>query len=179
MAVLNIHERALPATPAEVGALIDGLASADDRLWPHQAWPPVRYDRPLEVGAIGGHGPIRYTITHYVPGHWIRCRFTGPRGVDGLHDFAWHSEGDKTVLRHTLAIHPRGSARFSWPLVFRPLHDALLEDCLDRAEQATTGRVASPAQWSVYVRLLRWIGRRTATGRRGTPARPSHPAERS
>ena len=178
MAVLNIHERALSATPAQAGALIDGLASDDDRLWPHQNWPPVRYDRPLEVGAIGGHGPIRYTVTHYVPGQWLRCRFTGPHGVDGFHDFAWHSQGDKTVLRHTLAIHPRGTARFSWPLVFRPLHDALLEDCLDRAKQATTGRVARPAQWSVYVRLLRWIGKRTTTERRGTPARPSHHADR-
>jgi hypothetical protein len=178
MAVLNIHERALPATPAEVGALIDGLAGADDRLWPHQNWPPVRYDRPLDVGAIGGHGPIRYTVTHYVPGQWLRCRFTGPRGVDGFHDFAWHSEGGKTVLRHTLAIYPRGAARFSWPLVFRPLHDALLEDCLDRAEQATTGKVAQPARWSRYVRLLRGIGRITTSRRPRPTQQPMSPDAR-
>jgi hypothetical protein len=40
-------------------------------------------------------------------------------------------------------------------LVFRPLHDALIEDSLDRAEHAVTGIVARPARWSGTVRQLR------------------------
>jgi hypothetical protein len=169
MAVINVHERPLPATTAEVDDLIGSLASKQDRLWPHQTWPAMRFDRPLEVGADGGHGPIRYTVTHYVPGQWLRCRFTGPRGVHGFHEFTWQSQGDTTVLRHTLAIHTRGPARVTWPLVFRPLHDALLEDCLDRAEQATSGLVARPARWSPYVRLLRAIARLRLSRPRSTP----------
>ncbi|HMU81621.1 MAG TPA: acyl-CoA dehydrogenase family protein, partial [Microthrixaceae bacterium] len=42
------------------------------------------------------------------------------------------------VLRHTLRMHTRGLARFTWPVAIRPLHDALLEDALARAEAATS-----------------------------------------
>lgn len=48
----------------------------------------------------------------------------------------------------------------AWPLAFRPLHDAVLEDALDRAGLATTGRVARPARWSPYVRFLRALAAR-------------------
>jgi antitoxin (DNA-binding transcriptional repressor) of toxin-antitoxin stability system len=53
MQVRNVHERVFPAPPAQVGALIDTLASADDRLWPGDRWPPMRFDRALSVGARG------------------------------------------------------------------------------------------------------------------------------
>jgi hypothetical protein len=162
MAVLNIHERRLTSSPEALGALIDGLAGEQDGLWPRQAWPPMRFDRPLAVGARGGHGPVRYTVTGYVPGCWIRFGFTGPRGFRGFHEFAVSQAGDGAVLGHTLAMHLRGPARLSWPLVFRPLHDALAEDSLDCAEQTITGQVGQPARWSLYVRLLRRLLRRAA-----------------
>lgn len=173
MAVLNVHERLLSASPEEVGALIDTLAGPNDRLWPHSDWPDMRFDRPLAPGAIGGHGPIRYVVSHYVPGRWIRFTFTGPRGFAGFHELAVHAAHGQTVLHHSLAMRTRGSARLTWPLMFRPLHDAVVEDCLDRAEQATTGSVARPTQWSRYVRLLRWFARRAsrASSRRSGPRR--------
>ena len=87
MTTRNVHERVLSLTPAEVGAIVDSLASADDPLWPHDRWPPMRFDRPLTVGAIGGHGPIRYTVEEYEPGRMIRFRFTGPPGFHGGHGF--------------------------------------------------------------------------------------------
>ena len=34
MKVLNIHERELDANAVQIGALIDTLASKEDRLWP-------------------------------------------------------------------------------------------------------------------------------------------------
>ena len=37
--IRNVHERTLAATPEEVGALIDSLASPGDRLWPAARWP--------------------------------------------------------------------------------------------------------------------------------------------
>ncbi|KWT57766.1 hypothetical protein ADL21_32760 [Streptomyces albus subsp. albus] len=169
MGICNVHERELPVPPATVGALIDGLASAHDPLWPGRDWPPMRLDRPLGEGAAGGHGPVRYTVVAHVPGTWVRFAFRGPRGFDGFHEYTVHSLGERrSVLRHTLAMRARGPARLSWPLVFRPLHDAVLEDSLDRAEFACTGTVARPARWSPYVRLLRRLAGNSRDSSAGT-----------
>ncbi|REK87927.1 SRPBCC family protein [Streptomyces inhibens] len=160
MGVYNVHERVLPVPGAEAGLLIDGLSGDADRLWPHPDWPPMLFDGPLAPGASGGHGPVRYTVAAYVPGQWVRFTFRGPRGFHGFHEYTVHPLGpDRTLLRHTLAMHARGPARLSWPLAFRHLHDAALEDSLDRAEHACTGTVARPARWSRYVRLLRRLTR--------------------
>lgn len=156
MAVLNIHTRRVPGTVAEAGALLDSLASEDDRLWPGRRWPPMRFDRPLGAGAAGGHGPVRYTVEEYQPGLRVRCRFTGPRGFDGFHEFTVRPAGDEAVkLEHLLVLRLRGPARLTWPFGFRWLHDACLEDCFDRAELALTGSVRRPARWSLPVRALR------------------------
>ena len=164
MAVTNVHERLLPKHP---GALIDELGSPADRLWPAQAWPPLGLDRPLSVGAAGGHGPIRYFVESYVPSEWVRFCFSGPPGAHGFHEFICQDGPEGAVLRHTLVISPRGPARLSWPLAFRWLHDALLEDLLDRAELITTGTVARPARWSPLVRTLRGLSRpRRSDGQR-------------
>jgi hypothetical protein len=105
VAVLNVHERALMCSEEALGGLIDGLASDEDRLWPRRAWPPMTFDRPLGVGATGGHGPIRYRVSDYVPGRWVRFRFTGPRGFDGFHQFATDRADDgRAVLRHIIAM---------------------------------------------------------------------------
>ena len=87
MPVINVHERTLNASITETGKLIDGLASSDDKLWPHDRWPAMKFDRPLEVGAIGGHGPIRYTVESYKPGRYIQFRFIEPTGFLGSHRF--------------------------------------------------------------------------------------------
>jgi hypothetical protein len=155
MAVLNIHERLLPAPPERLAPLIDGLAAPDDALWPGDRWPALRLDGPLAVGARGGHGPIRYTVDGYAPGRWIRFRFGASTRFDGFHEFSVHPRGEDTVIRHTLAGRPRGRMRAGWPLAIRWLHDALLEDALDHAERYVTGTVDEPARWSAYVRLLR------------------------
>ncbi|MGP3950534.1 hypothetical protein [Streptomyces sp. 7N604] len=91
----------------------------------------------------------------------MRFAFSGPRGFHGFHSYSVHpgQEGSTAVLRHTLAMTARGPARLTWPLLYRPLHDAVIEDGLDRAARACTGDVASPARWSPYVRLLRRLVR--------------------
>lgn len=165
MHVLNVHERLLDAPASHVGALLDSLSSADDALWPHRDWPAMRFDRPLGVGAVGGHGPIRYTVEEYTPGRQVRFRFTGPRGFDGTHAFHVEpSDGGRTLLRHVIDMEATGPAPLSWTLLYRPLHDALLEDALDRAERAVGG-TPRPRAWSRWVRILRWLVAR-ARGRR-------------
>ena len=170
MSVRNIHERLLPAPPAQVGALLDTLATPGDALWPHQRWPAMRLDRPLAVGAIGGHGPIRYTVEAYEPGRLVRFRFTRPLGFFGTHAFVVEREGTAgTRLRHELLMRTSGAARLSWPVVFRPMHDALIEDAFDRAAVATGHAPTAPA-WTPWVRFLRALlgrdGRTRLSGQR-------------
>jgi len=155
MHVQNIHEREFSLPQATVGALIDSLASRDDRLWPAGKWPPMRFDRPLAVGAVGGHGPVRYSVEEYCPARMILFRFSAPRGFNGTHRFEVEGQQGHTVLRHLLEMRATGPARLSWPLFFRPLHDACLEDCLDRATVSLGIDLPHPAHWSIYVRALR------------------------
>jgi hypothetical protein len=158
MRVRNVHERVLPLPAARVGALLDTLASSHDRLWPTDRWPRMRFDRPLQAGAIGGHGPIRYTVEMYEPGRAVLFRFTAPWGFHGTHGYEVEAAGiGGTRLRHTLEMSTSGPALLSWPLVFRPLHDALIEDSLDRAAVELGVPPASPARWSAWVRGLRGL----------------------
>jgi hypothetical protein len=160
MRVLNIHERELRAEPEKVGKLIDSLSSPTDALWPKQSWPPMKFDRPLAVGAVGGHGPISYSVESYTPGQSIRFRFLGPKGFDGCHFFeVIASTGESCILRHTIKMTTHGSACLKWPLLIRPLHDALLEDSLATA-QASLGIAPEVKKWSIWVRFLRWLLRR-------------------
>jgi hypothetical protein len=159
MRVVNVHERILDGSVEQVGRLIDGLASPDDPLWPIDRWVPMQFDRPLGIGAAGGHGPIRYTVESYEPGCNIRFRFTEPKGFLGTHRFEVEpAAAGKALLRHVIEMQVSGRALFAW-LIIRPLHDALLEDALDRAE-ASLGRQMPPRQWSCWVRLVRRIIRR-------------------
>ena len=155
MHIDNRHHRDLNAGPEAVGVLLTGLASRNDRLWPHENWPRMRFDGPLAVGAAGGHGPIRYTVEECETGKRIRFRFTGPAGFHGYHELVVEPRGAGTTrLAHRLVMTASGSARLSWPLVFRPLHDALLEDALHKAALAL-GQTEPPPVWSPWVRLLR------------------------
>jgi hypothetical protein len=157
MTVLNIHERVLNAPLSQVAVLIDHLASPDDKLWPHNRWNAMRFDRPLSVDASGGHGPIRYFVEAYEQGRNIRFRFTGPKNFLGTHAFEIEELSESKVrIRHVIDMRVTGWARLQWPIVIRPLHDALLEDALDRAE-IFTGSQPAPRRWSFWVRFLRKV----------------------
>lgn len=164
----------MPADAA--GALLDTLASPDDRLWPHDRWPPMRLDRGLVLGAVGGHGPIGYEVVRHEPGRAAVFRFRRPTGFRGHHGFVVRETSPSTcVLQHELRITVRGTARVTWPLVFRPLHDALIEECLDTAARSLGTPPDDPHRRSPWVRALRslavrlraveeWVG-----SGRGTP----------
>jgi hypothetical protein len=154
--VKNVHERLICASLEKVGGLIDRLASRDDALWPRDRWPPMRFDRPLGTGAIGGHGPIRYFVEAYERGRSIHFRFTAPRGFVGTHRLDVEEVATNVVrFRHVLEMRPEGAARLSWPFVFRPLHNALIEDALDCAEAYCASKIVEKREWSLWVRVLR------------------------
>jgi hypothetical protein len=115
----------------------------------------MRLDRPLQVGAAGGHGPVRYEVETYEPGRLVRFRLRAPRGFDGFHGFeVIATRAQRTTLRHVLEMTARGPALLTWPIVFRPLHDALVEDCLDSAARAV-GEAPVLRAWPLGVRILR------------------------
>lgn len=162
MEIVNVHRRDIAADPASVGQLIDTLASADDKLWPRK-WPTMRFAGGLQAGNHGGHGPVRYSIEKHVPGREILFRFSGdgPPGLTGQHGYRVLAAGAGCVLVHEAKGNAYGMCRLTWPLVFRALHDALIEDSLDTAQRQATGQPPPvPARWSRRVRLLRWVARR-------------------
>ena len=136
----------LDASPGEVGALVDD----PDRMWPRDRWPPLRPD---------GLGFLQHEPLEHVRGVLRTYRIFGPRGFTGRHGWEVETNG-RTILRHVVEADCRGWARLAWPLVIRPIHNALHEDILDRGEAAVGG---SPPrrEWSRWVRLLRWVIKRS------------------
>lgn len=163
MHVRNVHRRVVDRVE-RVTQLLDRLASDDDELWPRDRWPAMALDRPLQVGARGGHGPVRYWVELYEPGRRVRFRFTRPRGFDGFHDLHVVDDNDTAELVHVLDASMHGLARLSWPLLFRPLHDALIEDLLDNAQgrgargnlRRTDSLVGWRRRWIEWCHASRW-----------------------
>lgn len=156
MQVLNVHTRRLACTAEKIGELLDSLGSRRDRLWP-PSWPPMRLHPGLTAGARGGHGPIRYRVERHEPGRVAHFIFEGPRGFEGYHQMTVEEVApEESLLRHELKMKARGPARITWPLVFRPLHDALIEDAFGAAEEALR-LPKTPRPWSLWVRFLRWL----------------------
>jgi hypothetical protein len=154
--VRNIHQRKINIAAQEVGILLDSLSSNDDKLWPSESWPRMKFDKPLQAGAKGGHGPIRYFVESYQKGKSIKFRFTGPKGFDGFHEFTIEGiSSTETLLKHSLIMNSKGIAIFTWVFGFRPLHDALVEDAFDKAEMSL-GISSVKKSWSGWVRFLRW-----------------------
>lgn len=109
--IVNTHERTLLASVQEVRQLMASLSSSEDRLWPRQWWPAMTFDRPLSEGAVGGHGPIRYSIESYSPDESIVFRFSAPRGFHGTHAYYIEPVDESyTRLRHVLEMRITGPA---------------------------------------------------------------------
>lgn len=162
--VVNVHERRIAAPAEEVGALVDGLGSPADVLWPAPTWLPVRFDRPLQVGADGGHGSIRYEVSGYEPGRRVELTFRPETGLHGTHTLEVEPSGDGgCLLRHRLEAETSGAMRLLWPLLVRHCHDTVLEHLLDNAQRETGERVR-PVRYS---RRARWAAAVETTRVRG------------
>jgi uncharacterized protein DUF3995 len=159
MRIESIHTRELPVPVQELGQILDTLAGPDDKIWPIERWPndPIGFDRPLGVGARGGHGGIPYTVVAYEPGRRIAFEFEPGSGLRGHHRFEVEPiDSDRARMRHVLDVEANGIYRLVRP-VFLGMHDALVEDLLDKAELAATGRLARAARWPRWLRLANRI----------------------
>ncbi|VAW13661.1 hypothetical protein MNBD_BACTEROID03-124 [hydrothermal vent metagenome] len=108
-------------------------------------------------GSKGGHGPIRYSIEKYIPNEFILFRFIKPTGFNGIHKFEIiELKNGKTELKHTIDMDAVGKGLFTCNLAIRTLHNALLEDALDKVEnQFLTEK--RKTEWTIWVKILRKI----------------------
>jgi hypothetical protein len=161
----NVHAREIAAPVEVVAEILDTLGSSDDRVWASNIWvaEPVVFDRPLGVGADGGHGSIRYSVIEYEPGRRIVFAFSPDGALSGTHRFELEPlGGDRCRLTHVLETE---TARWMRPLV--PIligwHDAMVETAFDRAELEATGSLQR------RTRIPRWLrianGTEIAVGR--------------
>lgn len=161
MRISNVHRRTYPVESSVLARFLDGLGSPDDPLWPRDRWPPIVLPDGVTCGSAGHHGPIHYVVERHEPGRLVEFRFRRPQGWDGTHAFVIEVGRDgRAQMSHILEMHTRGFGLVQWLLVFRPLHDALVEAALDRPARALQAPLEAPP-WTVRVRLLRWLIRRT------------------
>jgi hypothetical protein len=157
MKILNIHKRLIDRPKEEVSELLETLSTKDDRIWPYEKWPAMKFKKGLVEGAKGGHGPIRYSIEKYERKRFIWFKFSKPVGFKGIHKFEISElESGKTELKHTIDMEVAGKGLMTWILVIRPLHNALLEDALDKVENRYLIE-KQKTNWSIWVRILRKI----------------------
>ncbi|MEV6393385.1 DUF2867 domain-containing protein [Streptomyces sp. NPDC051907] len=152
--VRNVHERVIQAPAEAVGALLDRLSSPDDPLSPSPVWPPIRFDGPLAVGAVGGHGFVRYSVAAYEPGRRIRFDFPPPE--NGFHALDVEPLADGSCrVRHVLEQRQNLKEALVWSLAIRPMHDAMIEELLDNVVRAATPAAPlTPFRWSRWPRLM-------------------------
>lgn len=159
MKVKNIHERVVRTSPERAFAIFESLATPQDKLWPRRGWPALRLDAPKEQLGRGGHGPIRYRVTEHRPGERTTFEFENAalsRGLNGIHYFELERHGDEEfVARHVIEARLGWPAIIFWPVLIRPMHDALVEDALDNFEREATQTLARAYRYTPYVRLLR------------------------
>jgi len=168
MRIYNRHERRISALPDEVGSLLDSLSGPADRLWPADDWPAMKFDTSLREGARGGHGPVRYRVTEYVPGRRVVFQFEGEGltdGLDGRHFFEVIPQKKGPLIRHVVDADCDLRMWAKWHILIGPMHDALIEDAFDRVEQGLHGGSVKRSRWSPWVRFLRKMRGRKAPSR--------------
>lgn len=157
MHVINKHKRIINQPKENVSKLLETLSTQDDKIWPNNNWPAIRFKNGLKVGSKGGHGIIRYTIIDYIEGKHIRFQFTKPDGFSGTHEFNIVKVNSKKVeINHCIKMNTSGFATFTWPFAIRWLHDALTEDAFDKVENEFSPEKIT-TKHSVWVKLLRAV----------------------
>jgi len=157
MKVLNIHHRIIHQPKAVVAELLKTLATKEDKVWPQEKWPAMRFKEGLVEGAKGGHGPIRYFVKSIVPEESIEFEFMKPTGLVGIHKFEMKEVGDgQTEIKHTIDMKTNLIGTVQWNTFIRVLHDALIEDAFDKVENHFSPQ-KKKTPWNRRVKFLRKI----------------------
>ena len=136
---------------------METLATDHDKVWPKDKWPKMRLDKGLEKGSKGGHGPIKYYIKDHVRGEKLVFQFTRPNGFFGVHRFDIQEvEQSQTLLTHTIDIKVNLKGWILWYAGIKWLHDALIEDGLDRIHNQIN-KETKTTPWNFWVRILRGV----------------------
>jgi Protein of unknown function (DUF3995) len=149
----NVHAREIAAPVEVVGEILDTLGSSGDRVWASDIWmaEPVVFDRPLGVGADGGHGSIRYSVVEYQPGRRVVFRFSPGGELSGSHGFEVEPVGpDHSRISHFLDAQISPWRRPLVPILIG-WHDAMVETAFDRVELEATGSLQR------RTRIPRWL----------------------
>ncbi|TPN86296.1 hypothetical protein [Aquimarina algicola] len=155
MKVINIHKRVLNQPRSRITELLETLATDDDKIWPKEKWPTMKFQDGIKIGSKGGHGPIKYCIERYNPSEIIEFRFLKPHGFNGIHKFELTElTKEKTEIKHTIDMHTRGKGTLLWILGIKSLHNALIEDGFDKLENNFIEHQKS-TKWNFWVRFLR------------------------
>lgn len=154
----NVQQRVIDAPIDVVGQIMDTVSGANDTMWPDK-WPPMTLDRGLTIGSHGGHGPIRYSVSEYEPSRHVRFVPDEGVGLAGYHEFTVAPQpGNRSLLTHVIDARLRGRMLVLWPIAILWIHQALLQDLLDKVERNATGTLSGkPARWSPWVRMLRRV----------------------
>ncbi len=135
--------------------LLEALSTENDRIWPKEKWPKMKFKDGIREGAKGGHGPIRYAVELYDPSKIIQFRFSEPKGFIGIHKFEIKELADNlTEIKHTIDIDTKGTGTFLWLFAIRSLHNALITDGFDKLENIFLEQSKS-TKWTIWVRFLR------------------------
>ena len=155
MKVLNIHTRTINQPKRKVTELLETLSTENDQIWPKEKWPRMKFKDGIQVGAKGGHGPIRYTVEKYNTNEIIQFRFSKPHGFNGIHKFEIKELADRqTEVKHTIDMVTEGKGTLSWLLAVRSLHNALIEDGLDKFENSISN-LNKKTEWNIWVKIVR------------------------
>lgn len=158
----NVHERIVQAPAETVGALVDRLSAPGDPLFPTPVWPAMVLDRPLGIGADGGHGRIHYRVTAHEPGRSVRFDMTGDGLGTGYHRLDVEPLGpDRCRISHILEVTMNMGTFAFFKLAIEPVHDTMVEEIFDNAERAALGSLPHPParrpRRALLVNRLLWV----------------------
>jgi hypothetical protein len=155
MRVINVHKRIINQPKIKVSQLFKTLAMPQDQVWPIKSWPAMRFKDGVIIGSKGGHGQIRYTITEFEDGNYIKFEFTKPKGFKGTHELQINSVTEfSSEIVHIISMCTTFKASLLWVFVIRWLHDALIEDAFDNVENHFSEE-KKIKNYNVWVKSLR------------------------
>jgi len=115
----------------------------------------MKFKDGIQVGAKGGHGPIKYSVEKYNPNKIIQFRFIKPNGFNGIHKFEiTELDKEKSEIKHTIDMNTTGKGTFIWIFAIRSLHNALIEEGFDKIENNFSDNQRS-TEWNMWVKFLR------------------------